>query len=74
MPDVLGIGGRLAGRADPARDGTTFVARRVSVEGGATRAMARALGEAAAWVGCDAVRVEQVAPPEAAGPLRAALA
>ncbi|HEV8153542.1 MAG TPA: crosslink repair DNA glycosylase YcaQ family protein [Solirubrobacteraceae bacterium] len=67
-------GGRLAGRADPARDGTTFVARRVSVEGGATRAMARALGEAAAWVGCDAVRVEQVAPPEAAGPLRAALA
>jgi hypothetical protein len=36
--------------------------------------MARALREAAAWVGCDAVRVQQVAPPEAAGPLRAALA
>ena len=67
-------GGRLAGRADPARDGATLVARRVSVEGTAAPAMARALREAAAWVGCDAVRVDQVAPPQAAGPLRAALA
>jgi uncharacterized protein YcaQ len=67
-------GGGLAGRADPARDGTTLVARRVSLEGRAAPEMARALREAAAWVGCDAVRVDQVAPPQAAGALRAALA
>ena len=66
-------GGRLAGRVDPARDGTTLVARRVSLDAKAAPAMARALREAAAWVGCEGVRVEQVAPPEAAGPLRAAL-
>jgi uncharacterized protein YcaQ len=67
-------GGRLVGRVDPARDGTTLVARRVSVERRAVPAMARALREAAAWVGADAVAVEEVAPPELAAPLRAALA
>jgi hypothetical protein len=36
--------------------------------------MARALREAAQWVGCDAVRVEQVMPPRLAGALHEAVA
>jgi hypothetical protein len=36
--------------------------------------MAQALREAAEWVGCDAVALETVDPPELAKPLRAALA
>ncbi len=58
-------GGRLAGRVDPAREGKTLVARKVSLERGtAAEAMARALREAAAWVGCDDVRLEQVEPAQ----------
>jgi uncharacterized protein YcaQ len=67
-------GGRLRGRVDPGRDGTTMVAKRVSCEQGAVDAMATALREAAAWVGCDAVCVQAVDPPELASPLRAAVA
>jgi uncharacterized protein YcaQ len=67
-------GGRLAGRVDPARDGGTLVARRVSVEPGAVGDLAAALREAAVWVGCDAVVVERVTPAVAAAPLRAAVA
>ncbi|TSB23841.1 winged helix-turn-helix domain-containing protein [Streptomyces benahoarensis] len=53
-------GGRLVGRVDPAREGTTLVARQVSMDGPkAARPMARALFEAASWVGCDTVRVER---------------
>ncbi|WP_248961759.1 winged helix-turn-helix domain-containing protein [Sphaerisporangium perillae] len=76
-------GGRLIGRVDPAREGSTFVARQVGFEpsagrGGAARAgvveaMSDALWEAAAWVGCDDVRVERVSLPELAAPLEAAL-
>jgi hypothetical protein len=36
--------------------------------------MARALGEAAAWVGCDAIRVELVDPPRLTTALRDAIA
>jgi hypothetical protein len=67
-------GGRLRGRVDPGRDGTTLVAKRLSCEPGAVDAMAQALREAAAWVGCDAVALQVVDPPELAAPLRAALA
>jgi uncharacterized protein YcaQ len=68
-------GGRLAGRVDPARDGTTLVARKVSLErAAAAEPMAQALREAATWVGCDDVRLEQVQPAEHAGRLAAALA
>jgi hypothetical protein len=67
-------GGRIRGRVDPARSGHTLVARRVSVDAPAVPAMARALVEAASWVGCDAVAVEEVVPAELAGPLRAAVA
>ncbi|GAB2810625.1 crosslink repair DNA glycosylase YcaQ family protein [Actinocorallia aurea] len=58
-------GGELVGRVDPAREGGTLVAKRISLEHPrhAEPAM-RALTEAAAWVGCDAVRVEQVVPQE----------
>jgi uncharacterized protein YcaQ len=55
-------GGRLVGRVDPGRSGRTLVARRVSVTPAAVGAMASALKEAAAWVGCDDVVVEVVDP------------
>jgi uncharacterized protein YcaQ len=67
-------GGRLRGRVDPGRDGTTLVAKRVSCEPAAVDAMAQALREAAEWVGCDAVALGVVDPPALAEPLRAALA
>lgn len=67
-------GGRLRGRVDPGRDGTTLVAKRLSCDPGAVDAMAGALREAAEWVGCDAVALEAVDPPARAAPLRAALA
>jgi uncharacterized protein YcaQ len=67
-------GGRLRGRVDPGREGTTLVAKRLSCEPGAVEAMAQALREAAEWVGCDAVALETVDPPGLAKPLRSALA
>ena len=68
-------GGRLVGRVDPAREGTTLVARQVSLAGARwVPALAEALQEAAAWVGCDAVRVERLAPEELRPALEAALA
>jgi uncharacterized protein YcaQ len=68
-------GGRLVGWVDPARDGATLVARRVWLEGAAAaRPMARALREAARWVGCDDVRLEHVEPGEHAPRLAAVLA
>ena len=66
-------GGRIVGRVDPAREGRTLVARQVSLTRPAVPAMATALTEAAAWVGCDAVALERVDPAELAAPLAAAL-
>ncbi|MFE1550386.1 winged helix-turn-helix domain-containing protein [Streptomyces sp. NPDC058718] len=60
-------GGRLVGRVDPAREGGTLVARQVTLDGPkAVPAVARALREAAEWVGCEAVSVvpERVNHPE----------
>jgi uncharacterized protein YcaQ len=66
--------GMLAGRADPARNGQTLVARKISVPtAAAADAMARALREAARWTGCQSVALEQVDPPHLAGRLRRAL-
>ncbi|MDX3215087.1 crosslink repair DNA glycosylase YcaQ family protein [Streptomyces sp. ME02-6991-2B] len=68
-------GGRLVGRADPARAGSTLIARQVSL--GSARAvepMAQALREAAAWVGCEEVRVERLADPRLAAALAEAVA
>ncbi|MYW64690.1 winged helix-turn-helix domain-containing protein [Streptomyces sp. SID8379] len=54
-------GGRLVGRVDPAREGTTLVAKQVSLDGPkSVPAVAQALLEAASWVGCDSVRVERM--------------
>ncbi|GAA1984611.1 winged helix-turn-helix domain-containing protein [Kitasatospora viridis] len=51
--------GRLIGRVDPAREGRVLVARQVSLHGRSQLpALARALREAASWVGCTEVRVE----------------
>ncbi|WP_044363478.1 winged helix-turn-helix domain-containing protein [Streptomyces natalensis] len=67
-------GGRLLGRADPAREGTTLIARQVSMQGPkAVRPMAQALREAATWAGCDAVRLERCDDAELAAALRAEL-
>ncbi|MER5974724.1 crosslink repair DNA glycosylase YcaQ family protein [Streptomyces sp. NPDC002055] len=67
-------GGRLLGRVDPAREGTTLVARQLSLQGhGAVGPMAEALREAAAWVGCEEVRVERIMQPELSAPLTEAL-
>ncbi|MFD7985788.1 winged helix-turn-helix domain-containing protein [Kitasatospora indigofera] len=52
-------GGRLVGRVDPAREGRTLVARQISLEAPKyVEPLARALREAADWVGCGSVRVE----------------
>ncbi|MET8001471.1 winged helix-turn-helix domain-containing protein [Nonomuraea glycinis] len=64
-------GGRLIGRIDPAREGTTLVARQLSLEPGLTStkwvdALRDALWSAAEWVGCDSVRVDRTDPPELA--------
>ncbi|WP_406861239.1 crosslink repair DNA glycosylase YcaQ family protein [Streptomyces sp. HUAS MG47] len=67
-------GGKLLGRVDPAREGRTLVARQVSLDTAkAVEPMARALREAAEWVGCDSVRVEQLNRPELTAALVAAL-
>ncbi|MFC7794926.1 winged helix-turn-helix domain-containing protein [Streptomyces cinereoruber] len=51
-------GGRLVGRVDPAREGRTLVARQITLDGPkAVPAVARALREAAEWVGCDTVTI-----------------
>lgn len=67
-------GGRLQGRVDPAREGTTLVARQVSLASPkAVAPMAAALVEAASWVGCTDVRLERVDSPELREPLTGAL-
>jgi uncharacterized protein YcaQ len=72
-------GGRIIGRVDPAREGTTLIARQVGFEPGGSpaktaAAMSDALWEAASWVGCTDVRVERVTSPALEGPLRSELA
>ncbi|WP_129296076.1 winged helix-turn-helix domain-containing protein [Streptomyces lydicus] len=67
-------GGRLVGRVDPAREGSTLVARQVSMQDAkAVAPMAGALREAATWVGCDGVRIERCDDPKLATALRAEL-
>ncbi|MFD9412785.1 winged helix-turn-helix domain-containing protein [Streptomyces sp. NPDC059989] len=68
-------GGRLQGRVDPAREGSTLVARQLSLTSPkAARPMAEALREAAQWVGCDTVRVERAQSPQEAAAVTAELA
>ena len=64
-------GGRLVGRVDPVRRGTTLVARQVSLDRpSAAEPMARALREAATWVGCDRIELERVRPAASEARLR----
>jgi len=66
--------GRLVGRVDPARDGKTLVVRKLTLDDqSAVSAMASALREAASWVGCDRVRVEQARPRSMAAAIRKAV-
>jgi uncharacterized protein len=68
-------GGRIAGWVDPARSGKTLIGRNVFLEKpAAVLPMARALAEAARWVGCQTVTAERVQPAALAQPLAAALA
>jgi len=68
-------GGRLLGRVDPAREGQTLVARQLTLDlPRAAEPMARALVEAARWVGCDNVQLGAVSPHELEPRLRSALA
>jgi uncharacterized protein YcaQ len=69
-------GGKLIGRVDPKREGRTLVARQVALSSSSAASVAatgRALRQAAAWVGCDAVRLERVEPAALARPLAAAV-
>src|SRR5580698_5836370 len=66
--------GRLAGRVDPAREGRTLVARKLTLDRpSAAEPLARALKEAATWVNCDYVELEQVEPTSARDRLQALL-
>jgi uncharacterized protein len=68
-------GGQLVGRVDPARDGRTLIARKLSLDKpAAAEPMVRALAEAASWVGCDNIRVERAEPAHLESRLRSALA
>ncbi|MET7907776.1 crosslink repair DNA glycosylase YcaQ family protein [Streptomyces avermitilis] len=63
-------GGQLIGRVDPAREGSTLVAKQVTLDGPtAVPGVAQALVEAATWVDCTDVRVERVDVPELREPL-----
>jgi uncharacterized protein YcaQ len=63
-------GGQILGWVDPAREGKTLVARNLLLEKPAAIApMARALAEAAQWVGCSNVRIERTSPTAYAQPL-----
>jgi hypothetical protein len=66
--------GQLVGWVDPARSGTALVARKVGLKSAsAAESMARALVEAASWVGCDTVKLVQVQPAKLEPGLRSAL-
>jgi uncharacterized protein len=58
-------GSRLVGRVDPKRDGTVLRVRQVSVEKSAVEALATALRDAARWVGCADVALDDGAAPAA---------
>jgi uncharacterized protein len=66
--------GQLIGRVDPARSGSSLIARRVTLDiPAAAEPMAQALVEAASWVGCDNIKLAQVEPAALESRLRAAL-
>jgi uncharacterized protein YcaQ len=67
--------GELLGQVDPGREGRTLVAKHAMLERpSVVEPMARALREAAEWVGCDAVKLQRVTPPGLTQALETALA
>jgi uncharacterized protein YcaQ len=63
MPVLAGT--KLVGLVDPGRQGSTLVAKQVTLlTPGSTGQVAEALREAAAWVGRDAIVVERVDPSD----------
>jgi uncharacterized protein len=61
MPVLAGT--KFVGLVDPGRQGDTLVAKQVTLQtGDAPRHVAKALCEAASWVGCDHIAVERVEP------------
>jgi uncharacterized protein len=71
---LLLTGGRIVGRVDPGRSGRTLIAKHVMLDKASAAApMARALAEAASWVGCDTVQVDRTSPSGLAQPLASAL-
>jgi hypothetical protein len=67
-------GGQLVGRVDPGRSGKTLIAKHIVLDKpSAAQPMARALAEAATWVGCDNVVTERISPPQLADRMHAAL-
>ena len=66
-------GGKIVGRVDPGRVGTTLVAKRVSGDVDAAPQIARALLEAARWVGCDDVKIVHARPASLKTAVTAAL-
>lgn len=68
-------GGRIVARVDPIRRGGELVARTVTLERpSAVGSVARALVEAAGWVGSTGISVERVVPADCGEAMRAALA
>jgi uncharacterized protein YcaQ len=68
--------GRLVARVDPRRSGATLVAERVTLESSSRAALegtARAIAEAAAWVGAERVEIGTVVPESARRDLQATL-
>jgi uncharacterized protein YcaQ len=67
-------GTRIVGLVDPGRRGEVLVAKQVTLlRPGAAVAVARALVEAAAWVGCTSCAVERIEPASARADLQAEL-
>jgi uncharacterized protein len=67
-------GGQITGWVDPSREGKTLIAKNVFLEKpSAVAPMARALAEAATWVGCESVTTERVHPTPLAQPLASEL-
>lgn len=69
--------GRLVARVDPKRDGSVLVGRRVTLESATSAAVqgtARALREAADWVGAESVGIGETVPATSAAKLRSELA
>lgn len=68
--------GRLVARIDPKRDGSVLRAQRITMasnDDDAVVGTARALAEAASWVGSESVAIDAVRPARAARGLRSAL-